>query len=189
MGFFNLFRRSKQVLNQESLSEHPLIIGERGKVVDRNLFVDEQEPEMKSPAKKQINHIEDFMSQNFEWQGYNDGYDNPETEYLENKLRLIKSNFRFAVEKCMDVKRTELGTLKLHVIKTAGLSSRLEAQLIEKIKQLEVNIHELDTQKILSVENEGIVSSATHGYRLGFLKGVEKFQQEKILAGSTGLFN
>jgi adenine/guanine phosphoribosyltransferase-like PRPP-binding protein len=65
----------------------------------------------------------------------------------------------------------------------------LASQLAEKTKLVEANIHELDIQKILSIENEGIVSSAVHAYRLGFIKGVEKFQQEKLFAGSTGLFN
>jgi len=189
MSFFNLFGRSKQVVNQETLSGQPLTLSESVKMVDHNLFVDEQEPEMKTPIKKQVNHIEEFMDQKFEWQGYNDGYGYPETDYLETKLRLIKSDFRFAVDKYLDAKRSELGELKLHVIKTAGISTQMEAQLNEKIKQLEINIHELDTQKILSVADEGIVSSAVHAYRLGFIKGIEKFQQEKLFAGSTGLFN
>lgn len=189
MTFFKLFRRSKKILNQKIPAEQTLPIAESAVVVDRNIFVDEQEPEMKTPVKKLVNHIEAFMDQNFEWQGYNDGYSYPDTEYLENKLKLIKSDFRFAVDKYLDAKRTELGELKLHVIKTAGISQMLEAQLNEKMKQLEVNIHELDMQKILSIENEGIVSSAAHAYRLGFIKGVEKYQQEKLFAGSTGLFN
>lgn len=189
MSFFNLFRRSNPVVNQETPKEQPLNILEPVKMVDHNLFVDEQEPEVKTPLRKQVNHIETFMDQNFEWQGYNDGYSYPETEYLENKLRLIKSDFRFSVDKYLDAKRSELCDLKLHVIKTSGISSRLENQLNEKIKFLEINIHELDMQKILSIENEGIVASAVHAYRLGFIKGVEKFQQEKLFAGSTGLYN
>jgi hypothetical protein len=190
MSFFNLFRRNANlVINQEATTEKPLNIAESARMVDQSLFVDEQAPEIKIPVKKQVNHIETFMDQNFEWQGCNDGYSYPESEYLENKLKLIKADFRFAVDKYLDAKRSELGELRLHVIRTAGISDRLEAQLNEKIKFLEINIHELDMQKILAVEDEGIVASAVHAYRLGFIKGVEKFQQEKLFAGSTGLYN
>ena len=189
MPFFNFFRRNKQVTNQETSTEQVVNHEETTKKVDPALFVDEQQPEITTGSQKQVNHIEVFLEQNFEWQGYNDGYAYPETDYLETKLRLIKSDFRIAVDKTMDTKRSELGELKMHVIKTNGISIRLEAQLTEKIKSLEVIIHELDTQKILSIESEGIVSSAVHAYRLGFIKGVEKFQQEKLFAGSTGLFN
>ena len=190
MSFFNFFRRNNTpVVNQETTSAEPFNTAESAKVVDHNLFVDEQEPEIKTPIKKQANHIEAFMDQNFEWQAFNDGYSYPETDFLENKLKLIKADFRFAVDKYLDAKRSELGELRMHVIKTSGISEKLEAQLNEKIKFLEINIHELDMQKILSIENEGIVASAVHAYRLGFIKGVEKFQQEKLFAGSTGLYN
>lgn len=189
MSFLNIFRRNNQVVNHEIDTIQPVVNMSTEKIVDRNLFVDDEAPELKTPVKKLINHIESFMEQNFEWQGYNDGYSYPGTEYLENKLRLIKADFRFAVDKYLDAKRAELSEFKLHVIRTKGISDRLEAQLNEKIKFLEINIHELDMQKILSIENEGTIASAVHGYRLGFIKGVEKFQQEKLFAGSTGLYN
>lgn len=190
MSFFNFFRRNTtQVINKETGAEQPFTISDSAKLVDKNLFVDEEEPESQIPLKKQINPIEIFLNQNFEWQASNDGYSYPESEYLKNKLKLIKADFRFAVDKYLDTKRSELGELRIHVIRTAGISASLEAQLNEKIKFLEINIHELDMQKILAVEDEGVVASAVHAYRLGFIKGVEKFQQEKLFAASTGLYN
>ena len=190
MSFLNLFRRNNKVVNNEAAATGPqLNVPKTSKLIDRSLFVDDEAPELKTPIKKSVNYIEAYMDQNFEWQGCNDGYCFPESEYLDNKLKLIKADFRFAVDKYLDAKRSELGELRMHVIKTSGISDRLEAQLNEKIKFLEINIHELDMQKILSIENEGIVASAVHAYRLGFIKGVEKFQQEKLFAGSTGLYN
>lgn len=189
MSILNFFRRSKQNIDQPAITEPQLSVIEPVKMVDHDLFVEEQEPNQNIPEKKVANPLETFMEQKFEWDGYNDGYSYPDTEYLETKLKLIRADFRFAVDKYLDIKRSELGELKQHVIKTAGISVRLEEQLREKVKFMETNIHELDVQKILSAEGEGIVSSAIHSYRLGFIKGVEKFQQEKIFAGSTGLFN
>lgn len=188
MALLNFFRRTKSASNN-LVSIGGQQVESKVKQVDKALFVDDQEPVNDSQLKKAVNHIEDFLNQKFEWMGYNEGYSYPEMEYLETKLKVIRSEFRLAVDKAMDVKRSELGELKLHLIKTSGISTRLESQLLERIKQLEVQIHELDTQKILSVETEGIVSIAAHNYRLGFVKGVEKYQQEKLFAVSTGLFH
>lgn len=186
MSFFDLFRRSKPEINNQIIEATPL---ESVAAVDRQLFIEEEAPELKNPVKKTINPIEVFLDQNFEWQGYNDGYSHPETDYLVNKLKIFRSEFRLAVDKCMDTRRTEVGDLKLHLIQTNGISPRLEAQLNEKVRQVEVTIHELDIQKILSLEDEGMISTAIHSYRLGFIRGLERYQQEKLFAGSTGLFN
>jgi len=186
MSLFNFFHRSKQSLINQVIDATP---EESVITVDRQLFVDEEAPELKNPAKRTANPIEVFLDQNFEWQGYNDGYCHPETDYLVNKLKILRSEFRLAVDKCMDARRTEVGDLKLHQIQTNGISPRLEAQLNEKVSQVEVTIHELDIQKILSAEDEGMVSTAIHSYRLGFIRGLERYQQEKLFAGSTGLFN
>lgn len=186
MSFFNLFRRSKTDVHNKAMDTatvKPPI------AVEHQLFVEEEAPELKNPVKKTINPIEVFLDQNFEWQGYNDGYSHPETDYLVNKSRILRSEFRLAVDKCMDARRTEVGNLKLHLIQTNGISPRLEEQLNEKVRQVEVTIHELDIQKILSAEDEGMISTATHSYRLGFIRGLERYQQEKLFAGSTGLFN
>lgn len=186
MSFFNFFRRNKSaVINQDT----DTALAEPVTKIDRSLFVEEDAPELKNVVRKPVNPIELFLDQNFDWQGYNDGYGHPETEYLENKLALIRSEFRLAADKCLDMRRAEIGELKLHLIQTSGISNRLEAQLAEKIKQLEALIHELDTQKVLSVENEGMVAPAVYAYRIGFIRGLERYQQEKLFAGSTGLFN
>ncbi|MBK6827103.1 MAG: hypothetical protein IPG86_09590 [Chitinophagaceae bacterium] len=186
MSLFNFFRRSKTTVSNPSADTSVL---EPVIAVDRSLFVDDEAPDPKNSVNKEANHIEEFMGKNYEWQGYNDGYSHPDAEYLQHSLAKLRSEFRLSVDKCMDEKRSELGSLKLHLIDTEGISPRLEAKLKEKIRQIEVVIHELDTQKILSIEAEGIIAPAIHGYRLGFIKGLESYQQEKLFAGSTGLFN
>ena len=189
MSLFNLFNRNKPVqatAGTESINDS--IVNDT-RTIDPTLFVDDQQPDLVSVPTKQDNHIQLFLNQNFDWVGYDDGYSHPETEYMNNRLKLIRADFRMAIDKTMELKRISMGDLKMHAIKTAGISQRLELQLNEKIKQLEIVIHELDMQKILAVENEGMIASAVHTYRLGFIKGLEKLQEEKFFAESTGLFN
>lgn len=187
MAFLDIFRRNKSVVNNSTTAAEAS--EQHQPIINRDLFVEDNEPELKDQPKKVSNPIEAFLDQNFEWQGYNDGYAHPEAEYLHNKLSLLHAEFRLAIDKGLDFRRMEVGDLNLHLIKTSGISKRMEAQLQEKIKQHETIIHELDVQKIISLESDGMIAPAIHAYRLGFIKGLEKYQQEKLFAGSTGLFN
>lgn len=189
MSLFNFFRRNKSSKASVLSNVQSDSITGGTSTVDASLFVDEQQPEMLSSPQKQDSHIQVFLGQNFDWQGYNDGYCHPDTDFMNDRLRLIKADFRLAVDKSMELQRNAVGDLKLHAIRTAGISERLELQVQEKIKQLEIVIHELDMQKILSVENEGMIASAVYAYRLGFIRGLNKLQDEKFFAESTGLFN
>lgn len=189
MSLFNFFRRNNPSQKQTVTDSVNGTIINDTRTVDASLFIDDQQPDMLSGSANQENHIPVFLEQNFDWMGYNDGYSHPETDYMNNRLKLIQADFRLSIDKSMEAKRMTLGDLKMHAIKTAGISERLESQVNEKVKQLEVVIHELDIQKILSIENEGMIASAVYAYKLGFLRGLEKLQEEKFFAGSTGLFN
>lgn len=184
MSFFNFFRRNRKSIDsadQSASTEAPII--------DPALFIDNEKPEEEKPVEQTKHPIEKFLSQEFEWLGYQEGYAYPDADYMDAKINHYKSEFRLAVDKCLDAFRTEANELKIHLIKTEGISPRLHAQLAEKLKLIEANIHELDTQKILSVESEGMVGPAIHSFRVGFRKGLDRYHQEKFLAGSTGLFN
>lgn len=189
MSILNFFRSKKQ--SEKAMDTEILEREDQGlnSIVNDDLFIDNQPPAEEKDNNKTINPLEEFLAQNYEWNGYNDGYEIPDSEYLENKLKLIKSDFRIAIDKCIDMKRNEVGEMKLHLIQILGISERLETQLNERIRQIEEIVHVLDTQKILSIEDEGFVASAIQSYRIGFVKGLEKFQHEKLFIGNTGLFN
>lgn len=187
MSLLNFIRGNKQTVSKELSGGQPN--GDvSAKTIAQDLFVDNEGPESQTEAAKPKNILEQFLDQDFELIGYQDGYLYPEAEFLDTKLRIIKADFLKVVDVCVDNMRTEVGELKLHKIKVSGMSSRIEAQIDEKVKILESLIHELDVQKVISIEDNGIVSSAVHGYRLGFLKGVNRYQEEKLFAKSTGLF-
>jgi len=189
MNLLNFLRTKKQstaasLSDSDTLSKTSML-----PIVDRAIFIDENEPGPFITSGIKSTALDQFLEKDYEGMGYKDGYAYPENEYLENKIKLMKADFKFAVDKHLDNLRSEVGELKIHIIKTHGISERLEAQLNEKVKQHEININELDMQKILSTDDEGFISSTVYAYRLGFIKGVEKYQQEKLFIGNTGLFN
>lgn len=189
MSLFNFFRRNGSNANAVNVTPVAEEVKENASKVDASLFVDYNQPEKPASRRNVNNPIQAFLDQNFDWIGVNDGYSNPQAEYMENRIKLFKADFRLAVDKALDEKRTALAELRIHAIRTQGLSQVMEAQVNEKIKQLEALIHELDVQKILSVENEGMIASGIHNYKIGFIRGLQKYQEEKFFAQSTGLFN
>lgn len=189
MSFMNFFRKSKQTLEPVATASKTQQEESPVKYIDRNLFVDEEGAIQDRRSLMSVNPLESFLHQDFELIGFQEGYSYPEAEFMNGKLKVLRSDFRLSVDRLMDTKRLETGELRLQLIKITGISAIIEEQLKERIKQVEIQIHELDTQKILSIEGEGIVSGALHHYRIGFIKGVERYQQEKFFASSTGLFN
>lgn len=188
MSILSLFRRQKPVSSTSGISENAQQVIQDIHV-DPKVFVDNEAPGSETNQINGKNPVELYLEQPFEWEGYTDGYSQPNMDLHDQKIRKIRSEFRKALDKTMDARRSDVIQLRVHIIETSGLSARMEAMLNEKVKQLESIIHELDTHKILSVEDEGMVSSAIHAYKLGFIKGVEQYQKEKLLAGSTGLYN
>lgn len=133
--------------------------------------------------------IASFLTKfNYEDMGKKEGYLYPSNEVLDKTLNMLRSEYRLAVDKMMDGARTEIGNLKLHIINTRGLGQDLEDSLQEKMEQLENLIAVLDNEKVLSIEGEGKIAPVLQAYRCGFLKGVERYNQEKFIAHSTNLF-
>jgi len=180
MSLFNFFRKSEKAV--ETQVEHAL-----EPTVSESLFVDTEEPAVAETEKKQ-SAISAFLCKDYMKMGFHDGYLYPNGELMEANIKKLRSDFRMAVDQVIDEKRSAINELKLHQINTRGISERLEEELSQKAQELGNLIHELDTQKILSVENEGLISGSLNDYRIGFIKGVEQYRQEKLLAGSTRLF-
>lgn len=189
MSIMNFFRRRKPTTQAEATTPEIVLQEPTAKYIDRSLFVEDEKATNKVGTLEAVNPLESFLNNDFELMGYKEGYSYPEAEYMHSKLKVLRSDFRLSIDRLMDTKRLEIGELRLQLIKITGISAVIEEQLKERIKQVEIQIHELDTQKILSVEGEGIVSSVLHHYRIGFIKGVEQYQQEKFFASNTGLFN
>jgi hypothetical protein len=180
MSLFKFFRKSEKTV--ETQVDHAM-----EPPVSQALFVDAEEPRLVEPQQMK-SAVGSFLDKDYMQKGYHDGYLYPNAELLEANIKKLRSDFRMAVDQLIDEKRSDINELKLHQINTKGISQRLEEELNQKVQELSNLIHEMDTQKILSVENEGWIAGVLNDYRIGFIKGVEQYRQEKLLAGSTRLF-
>ena len=107
---------------------------------------------------------------------------------LDNQIKAIKSEFRYFLDQKVDELRQEILKLSDQKINVSGLSDRMTQQLQLRIDLLDVNVLRLDREKEFSSQDEGMVMKCINQYRDGFIRGMETYQEEKIFAGSTGLF-
>lgn len=158
--------------------------------VHEDLFVNSNPPaQFTEPVTENCVGLKIYLEQNFFRKGYDDGYNWHSAELLENKLLSIKADFRYNINLKIDASRQEVVKLENHKINVEGMSERLVKQIDNQVNSIRFNITELEAEIALSTLNEGLALIAIHQYRDGFIRGTEAYLEEKMIAGSTGLFN
>jgi hypothetical protein len=189
MNLTNLFsNKSRKDKNMNTSNVDLQNAGQDDTIVSQNLFVDTEPPVVSITTKKE-SLLQIFLAKNYEMIGFNEGYRSGYAETQQMILAQIKADFSLTLDKEMDRIRKDVNEVKLYIIKITGLSEVLEKQAAEKLQQLESQIRELDTQKVLAVGDNGFIAAPVANFKSGFLRGVEQYQMEKLFASSTGLFN
>ena len=155
-----------------------------------DLFVNSNPPaQIEEQAAANSSGLKAYLEQDFLRKGYEDGYNWHSAELLENKILSMKADFRYNLNLKIDAARQEVVKLENHKINIEGMSDRLVKQIDNQVASIRFNITELEAEIALSSLNEGLAMIAIHQYRDGFMRGTEAYQEEKLIAGSTGLFN
>jgi len=154
-----------------------------------DLFVNHVPPTgYEEPVSKGV-MLEAYLKQDFNRKGYDDGYNYHSSEMLENRLKLLRADFRLTIDLKLDQTRQEILKLENHKVDMEGLSERLVKQLENKVATLLENVKRLESEKGKSSMDEGLVMTCIHNYRDGFMRGSDAYMEEKIIASCTGLFN
>lgn len=160
--------------------------------VPENLFVDNEQPvaeqENFSDPGNDTN-IQSYLEQDFFNKGYKDGYDYHSNDTLVHHIKSIKTDFRIKLDLLIDLKRRKILELKNQHIEVEGLSERLCRQIDTLLSDLTITIERLEKEKELSAIDEGWIMKAVHNYRDGFFRGLEIYQEERLIGISTGFFN
>ena len=189
MRIMNLFRRNRKTELMDTNNINMQNMDQSQPVISETLFVENAAPESQESENRKVSLLQQYLDTNFELIGYNEGYRSGNAEYQDRILSRIKADFRLVLDKEMDCLRNQANELKLHMIRVTGISAILEKQVGEKLSQIESQMHALDIQKVLSVDDEGFIAIPVTHFRSGFLRGVEQYQMEKFFASSTSLFN
>lgn len=187
--FSNVFSKSNS--NNAMVANNPAAdtLNEDNINVLERLFVNNQPP-VASVEKETDNasSLKTYLEQDFFRKGFEDGYNGHAAELLENKIRSMKADFRYNLNLKIDQARQEILKLENHRINVEGMSERLVKQLDNQINAMRSNVAELEAEIALADIDQGYVMIGVYQYRDGFIRGTEAYQEEKLIAGSTGLF-
>lgn len=158
--------------------------------VPENLFIEKEPPAAPEPvaAVQQVNRLEKFLCTDFQRLGYSDGYRYHSVEILDNYRRFLRSEFREQVEHVIDDIKSYRDRLRKEVSAVQALSQKVAQKLMSAIQVAEEHIARLEQEKELSTADEGLVATALHEYRDGFLRGMEDYAEELMVMGNTGIF-
>jgi len=183
--FSKLFSNAGDNSNQDAAQT-----GDDNVSVLEDLFVNKTAPDVVSSSTSDTEaSLKTYLEQDFFHKGYDDGNSGRSFELLENKILSMKADFRYNLDLKIDSARQEILKLENHRTNMEGMSERLVKQIDNQIAAIRFNITELEAEIALSALDEGHVMIAVHQYRDGFIRGAEAYQEEKLFAGSTGLFN
>ena len=174
---------SPEAILDQMNSENPLVL--------EDLFVDHEPPQNENPTeperKNEVN-IQAYLEQDFLGKGFKDGYDYHSEKTLLHQIKCIKTEFRVQLDLLIDLKRRKVLQLQNQQLEVEVMSERLNRQIELLLKDLVQTISRLENEKEQSAMDEGWIMKAINNYRSGFYRGLELYQEEKLLGFSTGLF-
>lgn len=161
--------------------------------IPRSLFVNDQQPIVQNNFKNQenmtVNTLEKFLNENHFMSGFNDGYKFHQTEIRDNKIMLLKAEFRTLVQERIDDIRKIIHNLEIEQLKIKGLSETTEQSFRVTIGEHQKTIQQLEHEMELSVDGEGMISRVLHNYNDGFLRGVSLWIADNNLTQPSGMLN
>jgi hypothetical protein len=154
----------------------------------QQLFMDNEPPSISPSMTNKRNKLQEFLDADYSTRGFADGYEHHNTELLDQKVLIFKSEFRQIVDEEIDLRKQEVYKLRNQLIETHGLSERLMEQLKLRIDEYKDVISKFELEKQLSAEDEGLIMNSIHKYREGYIRGCKDWHEVKLFAQSTGLF-
>lgn len=192
MSFFsNIFGKNgkKSINGLETGQSDPLLTGPNLKSFE-NIFVNPEPPvQEKADNQSSESALEEFLARDYYAMGYDEGYKTHSAEAKINHINVIKATFRQIMSRKIDQLRQEVLSLENYLIDVEGDDKRLEMKLNNRIKYIMDRCGELEKEKALSVDDEGLVMEPINKFANGFAKGLQIYTEEKLLASSTGMFD
>ncbi len=190
MTFLNQIFRSKKTDSTTNNSEE-MQNNFMDELDDRrfeNIFVNKDEP-VREETRKSISPLDEFIERDHYRMGFNDGYNTHSTDAMRGKANIIKSEFRNLLSHKIEELRKLVLELEDHFINVEGMDERMEKKLQKRIDYTKEKCQDLESEKALSVVDEGMVMQCIHKYNDGYLAGTQQYIDENLLANTNGLFD
>lgn len=180
-----LFGRTKsKLINQPTISEpkETLNLKDQNVIPEKELFIESEEPFIEDPKPQKISKISRFLNFNFYSLGVQDGYQYHSSDHLIIGKRKISAEFRLILDQEIQEKEETQLQLENLITDVSAVSPVTLKKLETTLNKLNSTIEKLEKQKALSVDEDGWVMNAIHGYHQGFSQGLTDFiESEKLI--------
>lgn len=148
----------------------------------------EKEQEEKSAEKE--GHLKNFLNTNYYDRGFQDGYTYHSMDIHNARVNRLISEYLEIVEMTTSIMNAKVTEFKM-AIKSCQVAE-LEEQAVKLGHKAEDYLNDLDklkSEKDLAPCKQGLIAKPLSLYKEGFIRGMSQYNEEKLFAGPTGLFN
>lgn len=132
--------------------------------------------------------VHNFLEKDYWQQGYNHAIQFPTNDRKQSALVRIRADYRQALQQAEQLLFSEKESHEQELLRMAGISDVLDAQLQRRSKELQTLLGQISSQLELSVDDEGWVAPVLAAYNDGFVVGaMEYMRNNDLLGGVTGL--
>lgn len=185
--YSKLFGKKKSpVLNHTAIPETMDNTGSAidNKTPDMELFIEPEEPSIKTVQVQQQSKITQFLNRNYHSLGVRDGHEYHSSDNLIIGKRKIGAEFRLILDHEIQEKAEKRLQLENLITDVSAVSPLTLQKLQNTLRKLCDAINMLEKQKELSIEEEGWVMNAIYSYQQGFAQGLTDYIDSEELLNS-----
>jgi hypothetical protein len=145
----------------------------------QELFIDNEAPRSFETEKKLGSPIFTFLDENHFSAGLFAGYHLHCHDGLKSHLSQLRARFREAVDSLIGSLENQLTEKEMMSIQIGDMMPSQKQCLLVSLDLTKKQIEEAKLQKVLSIDDEGWISSAVNSFKLGFQKGMMDHFNEK----------
>lgn len=184
MRLFNFFNRGN-ASGTEDIKPTEEGIAEDAKIVDRNLFIknnDRESEAINGRSETAWKRIFDRIRKDYESDGYNDALNTADNKYREDNIQIIKLDLLADIEEAEIEIKEYIREVDFHI------TSRREAELLDLVNELvakkEICIERLTKMNEIKTDvenNTGTSARIILAYKRGFNKGLAALSMANII--------
>jgi hypothetical protein len=184
--FKSIFGKRSNATNSTAASSSatlpvmPMVTEPQEYIPPHDLFVDSTPPaRTTSEVVKSEKPVKVFLDRNHEHQGRMAGYESHAHDMLPIYKAELQASFRASLERMIELAEIDLLEIRTQVIEVGDAIPSVRQKLELRVQMLQSNIEEMRMQKILSVDDEGLIAPAVQSFTKGYRLGMQDYFQER----------
>lgn len=173
MSIFNFFKSKNEALVEQAESNSEMAFKEA--------FIDENPPVQEAAGNHEKDRINFLIEFDYENEGIKDGFMSPNGTVMELKLERYKGELLNEYDLLIAKKTAVIHRLNVLKATVGNIDPLTDAQLILDITNSEIAKQAFEMERTQIEIGGGAFRIIFTNYKIGFIRGIEKFKQNEIL--------